>query len=59
MTVRDYIDSRLGTPTSTRTVAHALGCSQDHARKLLAELEQTGRYRVRPTRAGAVWEVRP
>jgi hypothetical protein len=58
MTARDYIETRLGHPTSTRTVAHALGCSQDRARKLLAELEQTGRYRVRETRAGAVWEVR-
>lgn len=59
MTVRDYIDSRLGVPTSSRMVATALGCSQAHARKLLAELEQTGRYRVRETPAGAVWEVRP
>lgn len=58
MTVRDYIDSRLGVPTSSRMVARALGCSQAHARDLLAGLAETGRYSVRQTRAGAVWEVR-
>ena len=59
MTVRDYIDSRLGVPTSTRMVATALGCSQDRARRLLAGLAETGCYRVRETAAGAVWERRP